>query len=244
MRRRGSEEQASKVGRRALNYECRQPITLASAETLANLLRYLLFRKGPLTSNVAEVGGFVRLDGRAEPPDLQFHCGPSFYVRHGFGNPDGHGLTIAPTLVEPRSRGTLRLRSSDPTDPPLIDPRYLDDRADLEILRAGVGLGRRIAAAAALEAYRGREVTPGAAATGEAELDAWIRASVESLYHPVGTCKTGNDPLAVVDADLKVHGVDNLRVADASIMPTITNANTNAPTIMIGEQAARRLLAG
>ncbi len=221
-----------------LNYECRKPITLAAAESLGNVARYLLFKKGLLTSNVGEAGGFVRLRPDAAAPELQFHFAPSYYVNHGFDNPEGHGFGIGATMVQPRSKGRLTLRSADPQQPPAIAPDYLTDRADLEVLIEGARLGRRIAQASPFDAYRGREVVPGAEAGDSDGLEAAVRRGVETLYHPVGTCKMGSDPQAVVDAELKVHGVDALRVADASIMPTIMNGNTNAPTIMIAEKAA------
>jgi choline dehydrogenase len=222
-------------------WESLQPVSLANAESIGALARYLLFKKGPLTSNVGEAGGFVRLDPGAPAPDLQYHFAPSWFVDHGLGNPEGHGIGIGPTLLRPASRGSIKLASADPTAHPRIDPAYFDAPEDLEVLLAGVRLAREIAAEAPLRDFLGEEATPGSAAQSDDELRAAIRRTVETLYHPVGTCKMGGDADAVVDDRLRVHGVDGVRVADASIMPVIPNGNTNAPAIMIGEKAAELL---
>jgi choline dehydrogenase len=223
--------------------ECRQPISLASAETVGNALRFLARGRGPLTSNVAEAGGFVRLDRAVEEPGLQLHFAPVWFVRHGFDRPEGHGLSLGPTLVRPLSRGRLSLASADPAAPPRIDPRYLTESADLRTLVEGVSLARRILASPALAPFVGTERYPGDEARAGA-VEAAIRRRVESLYHPVGTCRMGRGAAAVVDPQLRVHGVEGLRVADASVMPIIPNGNTNAPSIMIGEKAAVLLGAG
>ena len=224
--------------------ECREPITLSGAETLGQLARYLLLRRGLLTSNVGEAGGFVRLDPGASAPDLQFHFAPGFFVEHGFDSPPGHGASIAPTLVRPRSVGRLRLVSSDPEVAPAIDPRYLSRREDLETLVEGTRLARRILDAPAFAPFRGAEVFPGAERTSNAELEAHLRRHAQTIYHPVGTCRMGTDERAVVDPELRVRGLGGLRVADASVMPTIPNGNTNAATIAIGERAADLLARG
>jgi choline dehydrogenase len=136
----------------------------------------------------------------------------------------------------------MELRSADPFDQPMLDPNYLADEADLEVLVAGVKLGRRIIQAPAFDAYRGAEVAPGEAVQSDEDIREFIRDYVQCLYHAVGSCKMGNDPLAVVNERLQVHGVQGLRVADASIMPEIVNANTNLPCIMIGEKCADTIL--
>jgi choline dehydrogenase len=225
-----------------VNYDCTRPITLAKAESIGNLLRFLLFGRGMLTSNIAEAGAFVRLDEASPAPDLQFHFGPSYFVNHGFDNPEGHGMILAPTLVQPRSIGRITLRSPDPLDPPLIDPNYLSEPGDMQILIEGIRLARRILASSPFEGYRGREYLPGEELESDEELARWVRGAAQTIYHPVGTCKMGNGPEAVVDPRLRVHGLEQLRVADASIMPTITNGNTNAPSIMIGEKASELLV--
>ena len=173
---------------------------------------------------------------------MQFHFAPSWFLNHGFDNPDGHGFTLAPGVVGTKSVGSLTLRSADPADPPRIDPNYLGDDADLHVLVEGVKLARTILGAPALDAYRGDEYLPGPAVQSDAEIAEFVRNHVQNIYHPVGTCKMGNDPQAVVNARLQVYGVQGLRVADASIMPAIINANTNNACIMIGEKCADMLL--
>jgi choline dehydrogenase len=219
-------------------YECKQPISLATAENLANLAKYLLLGKGMLTSNIAEAGGFIRLDGSQEVPDLQFHFAPVYYIEHGFQLPDGHGFSIGPTLIQPESKGYLQLKTADPLAYPLIQPNYFEDEADLEVMIEGLKVARKIANAPAFDAYRGDEIRPGPDVQSDEGLREYLRDTVETLYHPVGTCKMGLDSMAVVNPQLQVHGIQGLRVVDASIMPSIINANTNAPTIMIAEKAA------
>ncbi len=215
-----------------------EPITLAIAETLPNLATYLLTKKGPLSSNVAEAGGFVRVTPDAPIPNLQFHFAPSFYVEHGFRNPAGHGFAVGATLVQPYSRGSITLKTSNPADHPAIQPNYYQDERDLHTMLLGVKLARTIGESAPFAPYRGTEELPGLAMQSDEALIAFIRDTSETIYHPVGTCKMGTDPLAVVDPHLRVHGIEGLRVVDASIMPTIVNGNTNAPTMMIAEKAS------
>jgi choline dehydrogenase len=136
----------------------------------------------------------------------------------------------------------MELRSADPFDPPILDPNYLADEADMEVLVKGVKLARQIIQSPAFDAYRGAEVVPGDAVQSDDEIRAFIRDYVQCLYHAVGSCKMGNDTMGVVNERLQVHGVQGLRVADASIMPEIVNANTNLPCIMIGEKCADMIL--
>ncbi len=225
-------------------YESTQPITLAGAQSVPNLLNYLVFKRGPLTSNVAEAGAFVRTRPDLPAPDLQFHFAPAYFANHGFDAPTGHGFTFGPTLLHPESRGQIALHSPDPFAPPSIQPDYLKSEADLHLLIEGVKLSRRLAQTKAFDPYRGAEVRPGADVRDDEALAQFVRESAQTLYHPVGTCKLGNDPSSVVDAQLRVHGVDALRVVDASIMPNIVGGNTNAPTIMIAEKAADMIRAG
>ncbi|MFW6321666.1 MAG: GMC family oxidoreductase [Halohasta sp.] len=225
-----------------LNYACEKPISLEGADSLWNVLKYLVLKRGPLTSNVAEAGGFAAVSEGTERPDIQLHFGPSYSVNHGFDNPDGHGFWLGALCLRPESRGQITLRSADPFDDPAIDPQYLTEDEDLEILLAGLKLVREILEADPFDEYRGRAVSPGPDVQSEAQLIEHIRETAESLYHPVGTCKMGDDELAVVDDRLAVHGLDRLRVVDASIMPTITSGNTDAPTTMIAEKAADYIL--
>jgi choline dehydrogenase len=227
-----------------LVYECTKPVSLASAEALPNVVRYLISKRGPLTSNVAEAGAFVRTSSRAQIPDLQFHFGVGYFVEHGFQQIKGHAFTLGPTLLHPFSRGDIRLRSSNPLDSPSIRANYLSDMRDMDIMLEGVKLSRELVATKAFDSYRGTELHPGPAAKDETALRAHIARFTETLYHPVGTCKMGHDAMAVVDSELRVRGVEGLRVVDASIMPTVVGGNTNAPTIMIAEKAAELIKKG
>ncbi|MEM7333283.1 MAG: choline dehydrogenase [Chloroflexota bacterium] len=225
-----------------LTYHCPQPISLASAESVGNLAKYLLLKKGMLTSNVGESGGFIKINEDSPAPDIQYHFAPAFFVLHGFDNPEGHGFTIGPTLVNVKSKGYIKLKGNDPFLHPEIQPNYFSDERDMDLMVAGMRVARKIAAQAAFDGFRGEEHLPGEAAQTDEELKAHIRKFVQTLYHPVGTCKMGVDPMAVVNPSLQVQGVENLRVVDASVMPTIINANTNAPTIMIAEKVADMIL--
>ncbi|HUN50670.1 MAG TPA: GMC oxidoreductase, partial [Candidatus Sulfotelmatobacter sp.] len=228
-------------------HESAQPITYDGlTRPLKQLklgLQYLLLKDGPATSNVAEAGAFARTDANAASPDIQFHFIPAYVIDHGRIKPEGHGITLHVCCLRPESRGELRLASSDPAAPPAIDPNYLAGEADLKVLIAGVRRGREIMAAKAFRPYLGAERFPGPDRQSDAEIAEFIRAAAETEYHPVGTCKMGADPLAVVDAELRVHGIAGLRVVDASIMPTLVSGNTNAPSIMIGENGAAMIRA-
>jgi choline dehydrogenase len=228
----------------AVAYECTQPVSLANAETFPNLLRYFLFRKGPLTSNVAEAGGFVKTRADLVAPDMQLTFGPVYYLDHGFTRPEGHGFTLGPTQLRPQSRGTITLRSADPFDPPAIQPNYLASDVDLQVFVEGIRLCRRLAQTKAFDRFRGKELYPGPSIQSNQAIAEYLRKGLETLYHPVGTCKMGGDAMGVVDDRLRVRGVEGLRVVDASIMPTITSGNTNAPTIMIAEKAADLIRGG
>ena len=225
-----------------INYACEKPVSLEGADSLWNILKYLLLNRGPLTSNVAEAGGFTSVTQGTERPEIQFHFGPSYSVNHGFDNPDGHGFWLGALCLRPESRGRITLQSADPFDDPAVDPQYLTKQADVEVLLEGLKLIREILQAEPFDEYRGEEVSPGADVQSEAELIEHIRETAASLYHPVGTCKMGDDEMAVVDDRLRVDGVDGLRVVDASIMPSITSGNTDAPTTMIAEKAADSIL--
>jgi choline dehydrogenase len=221
-----------------VTYACTKPVSLDSAETLGNLLTYLVTHRGPFTTNVAEAGAFLRTEPDAPATDLQYHFGPAYYVDHGFTKLQGNWFTIGPTLIKPRSSGWLGLRSTNPSAPPVIQPGYLADAADLRVLIHGVRFAREIVAAPAFAPYRGAEKHPGSEVKSDQEIGDYIRGMVQTIYHPVGTCKMGDDSLAVVDSQLRVRGMEGLRVVDASIMPSVVRGNTNAPTIMIAEKGA------
>lgn len=214
-------------------YTCARPVSLASAKSLGNLLKFILFKKGPLTSNIGEAGGFYKTRPGLPAPDLEMAFTPASYLDQAH-----HGFTLGPILLAPESRGYLALRSSDAHQPLLIQPNYLEKHADLEVLLAGVKLARRIAGTQALAPYRGEEFSPGSQAQSDEDLAEFIRGYATTVYHPVGTCKMGNDEAAVVDSELRVRGVQQLRVVDASIMPTLVRGHTNAAAIMIAEKAA------
>jgi len=222
-------------------YQCRQPVSLASAESLGNLARYLVFGRGPLTSNVGEALAFIRTREGLAAPDLELIFAPSYFMEHGAANPPGHGFTVGAVLLRPESRGWLALRSRDPAAAPAIHPNYLSAPADLAALIAGVRYVRRLVAADAFTPYRGEEVWPGSHRRDDGALGDFIREKCESLYHPVGTCKMGSDSLAVVDERLRVRGIAGLRVADASIIPTIVGGHTHAAAVMIGEKATEMI---
>ncbi|MDV7349513.1 choline dehydrogenase [Halorubrum distributum] len=213
--------------------------TLDDAGSLRDLFNWFVRKRGKLTSNVGEAGGFVRTDPDEPRPDLQFHFAPSYFMEHGLANPEeGRGLSIGATQLRPESRGRVRLSSADPFEAPAIDPNYLDERADLETLVEGVKRAREIADQDALSEYLGRELWPGGDVETDEEIARHVREECHTVYHPVGTCKMGDDPAAVVDDELRVRGVEGLRVVDASVMPTLVGGNTNAPTIAIAERAA------
>jgi choline dehydrogenase len=209
------------------------PLSLASAGRLDQVLRFLVLRRGPLTSNVAEAGAFLRLRG-GEVPDLELLFAPTWFIDHGRANPPGHGFTIAAIAQHPAGRGTIRLRAADPAAPPIIRANYLADPDELVLLVEGVEIARRIAGHPAFGPYRGPEFLPGVGA----DLSRFVRERAETLYHPVGTCRMGADQEAVVNDALQVHGVLDLWIADASVMPLIPTGHPNAATVMIGERAA------
>jgi choline dehydrogenase len=222
----------------SVGYLCTKPVSMASAESLPNFLRYLLFKRGPLVSNVAEAGIFLRVFAGVDRPDLQLLFGPAYYVGHGLRPRKEHAFGFGPTLIAPESRGSITLRSSDPLASPAIRANYLSTERDMLVMLEGVRLARKLAHTKAFEPYRGTALHPRPGVIQDEDIIEFIRDEAETLYHPVGTCKMGADPLAVVDPRLRVRGIERLRVVDASVMPRIIAGNTNAPTIMIAEKAA------
>ena len=192
-----------------------------------------------ITSNaIAEAGLFAHSEGNQEvTPDLQLIFGPILYPLPGYPN-SGVGFTGLMILTHPENIGSVKLRSPDRQDAPIIRLNYLQSRSDVQKLIEGIKLIRKLFQTSAFDQFRGREVAPGDDVTSDEALEAYIRENCGTVFHPVGTCKMGTDPMAVVDAELRVHGVEGLRIVDASIMPTITTGNTNAPTIAIAEKAA------
>ncbi len=195
-------------------------------------------RSGMLTTNFAEAGGFLRSRPDEPTPDLQLHFVVGKLVDHGRKVVLGHGYSCHVCVLRPRSRGRVALASADPLAAPLVDPAFFAERDDLDRLMAGVRLTREILRQPALAALGGRETKTSAGAQDDAGIEAFVRSRADTIYHPVGTCRMGPGPLDVVDAQLRVHGIDALRVVDASIMPAIVSGNTNAPVIMIAEKAS------
>ncbi|MGB9144172.1 MAG: GMC family oxidoreductase N-terminal domain-containing protein [Aestuariivirga sp.] len=201
-------------------------------------LRYLAFRNGPVASSLFETGGFWYADENARSADIQFHMGLGSGIEAGVLKPKNAGVTLNAAYMRPRSRGTVRLVSSNPNDAPLIDPNYWADPYDREMSLRGLRLARQIMKQSAFKSYVLREIIPGPDLSSDEELITYACANAKTDHHPVGTCKMGVDEAAVVTPDLKLRGIAGLRICDASIMPRITTGNTNAPTIMIAEKAA------
>lgn len=223
------------------NYQSVTSDTYDDADGILNVLKYLLFKRGPLGSNGSEAVAFWRSTDDLEAPDIQFLFAPALVRQDGVADIPGHGYSIAVCLVHPESRGRLTLASADPTDDPVVDPQYLSHEGDIEAMVRGVEKAGEIAAAGALgEHYDGRVWPDG---SDEATIRDHVRTNTQSYFHLVGTCKMGRDDLAVVDDRFRVHGIDGLRVVDASVMPTIPRANTYGPTMMLAERAAESILA-
>lgn len=218
------------------SFECTQPVSLSKAESVSSVLTYMFRKSGPLTSNIAEAGAFLKSRADLSECDLQLHFAPVYFVEHGMKNPPGHGFSLGALLLTPKSRGRIFLRSADPRDAPAIDPAYLSNQEDFGPSCEGVKKAWKLLESKAFDGYRGKPVME------KQDPAAFLRANAETLYHPVGTCKMGQDAMSVVDARLQVHGIARLRVADASIMPAIIRGNTNAPVFMIAEKAARMIL--
>ncbi len=208
-------------------------------------IEYALRRTGPLTVGAGVATLFWKTRDEAATPDVQFHVIPFSAEKPGEPLHDFSGYTVSVCQLRPESRGELTLRSADPTTPPVIRANYLATETDRQTMLDGMKLIRRVMAQTPMQPYLAEEVMPGAACSSDEALAAYVRQKGGTIFHPSGTCKMGpaGDPMAVVDARLRVHGIKALRVADASIMPTVISGNTNGPTIMIGEQAAAMTLA-
>ena len=195
-------------------------------------------RRGMLTTNFAEAGGFIRSQAGESIPDLQLHFVIAKLVDHGRTTTVGHGYSCHVCLLRPKSRGSVRLLSADPLAAPLIDPNFLGERDDVERLIRGFKLMRSILSQPALSRFGARELPSSAVARSDEQIEQYIRNHADTIYHPVGSCRMGPGEMDVVDAQLRVHGLQGLRVVDASIMPGLVGGNTNAPVIMIAEKAA------
>ena len=219
---------------------------LAEQVGRASQLRWQFSHSGPMTSNIAQAGGFARSQSRLRAPDLQWHVLPVPFRDGGLADPADRGMSVLVSLLDVHSRGRILLRGPDPRHKPLIDPGYLADPADLDALVRGVRMVRDIAATRPMRRVTDAELTPGERLSTDAELRDFVRREVTTIYHPVGTCAMGGGTrlrggiglAPVVDPDLRVIGVDNLRVVDASVMPTLPRGNTNAPVIALAERAS------
>jgi choline dehydrogenase len=229
-----------------VQHACLQPITLYKAmNPLSKLLvgmEWTFFGTGLGATNHFEAGGFIRSRAGVEHPDLQYHFLPMAISYDGSSAVKGHGYQAHVGPMRPTSVGRIRLRSADPTQAPAIQFNYMQTEGDRREMRAAVRLTREILVQKAFDPYRGPEVAPGPEVTSDADIDAFVRAKGESAYHPSCTCKMGLDSMAVVDGETRVHGVGQLRVVDASIMPSVVSGNLNAPTITIAEKAADLIL--
>ncbi|MCY1521559.1 Oxygen-dependent choline dehydrogenase [compost metagenome] len=225
-----------------IQYECKQPVTLNSkmglfAKALIGL-RWLLFKDGLGASNHFEAGGFIRSEQGLRWPDIQFHFLPAAMRYDGDKPFKGHGFMVLTGPNKPKSRGHVRALSADPYQHPEIRFNYLESEEDREGFRRCVRLTREIIGQPAMDRYRGVELAPGPDVQTDEEIDAFVRANMESTMHPCGSCRMGEDDLAVVDSELRVRGIQGLRVIDSSVFPTEPNGNLNAPTIMLAERAS------
>jgi choline dehydrogenase len=243
------EHDAPEVGRNlqdhldvSLIYEMTKPISMYSKTKGLKQpmvgLQYLFTKQGHGRTNHLHAGAFLKTRGELDRPDIQLHLVNAVMVDHAREKADRDGFTVHACQLRPESRGDVRLASRNPFDAPLIDPRYLAEEIDRRTLRDAVRMVREIVSQDALNLYRGPEMRPGADVRTDAEIDAWIRRFGETIYHPVGTVRMGADAKAPLDGELRVRGIDSLRVIDASAMPTLIGGNTNAPTIMIAEKAS------
>lgn len=233
-----------------VQHRCTQPITYHNMtkplKLAAAILQYAFTRGGPLSVFPMNTMAFLKSDPALERPDIQYYLLPAAMNPNGSNDhlPRFHGYNIHWCGLRPQSRGHVGLRSSDPRDAPVVVHNYLSAESDRVLNRYALRLARKLHAQSAFDGFRGEELDPGASCQSDNEIDSFMSRFVSSHYHPVGTCKMGNDELAVVDPQLRVHGMSGLRVIDASIMPNLVGANTNAPTIMIGEKGSQMILSG
>ena len=224
---------------------CTQPVTFYEQTKFHNMIRtlvqYYRTRSGLGATNALEAGAFLKTDPSLPTPDVQLHFIPAFMLDHAREKGPGHGYMLHACQLRPRSKGWVGLASGDPFAAPVIQPNYLSDPFDVEVLVKAVKIARKIFAQAAFDPYRGAEEVPGPAVQTDAQIVDCIRQKAESIYHPVGSCRMGPDADAVVDLECRVRGIGGLRVIDASVMPALIGGNTNATTIMIAEKISDRL---
>jgi len=225
-----------------VQYECTKPVTLYSSFNPINMaligMQWFLFKKGIAAHSNLEIGGFIRTNEMVDYPNMQYHFFPSLVIDHGRQNPSCHAFQAHVGPMRPTSRGFVRLKSSNPIDSPRIQFNYMQTEHDLNEMREGIKIARNIFHQKAFDHYRGKEISPGENINSDDGLNNFIRSKGDTAYHPSCTCKMGNDDMSVVDQNLKVYGVEKLRVVDASIMPNIVSGNLNATTVMIAEKAS------
>ncbi len=225
-----------------IQYACKEPITLNGKMGLFSRFligaEWILFKRGLSVTNHFESGGFIRSDASLASPDIQFHFLPAAMRYDGKKPLKGHGFMVLTGPNKPKSRGHVRLRSADPYEQPDILFNYLNREEDREGFRRCLRLTREIVGQPAFDRFRGEEIAPGKDVRRDDEIDAWVRETMESTYHPCGSCRMGEDDMAVVDSELRLRGLEGLRVIDSSVFPSEPNANLNAPTIMLAERAA------
>ena len=229
-----------------VQFACKEPITLYSATNPLVKLKigaqWLMFQTGLGATNHFESGGFIRSEAGVKHPDLQYHFLPMAVRYDGKAPATGHGFQAHVGPMRPTSRGRVKIKSANANNAPSILFNYMSTQQDRKEMRAAIRLTREVFAQTAFDRFRGEELSPGPAVQTDAEIDAHIRANAETAYHPSCTCRMGNDPMAVTDGQGRVHGVANLRVVDASIMPDVVSGNLNAPTIMMAEKIADTIL--
>ncbi len=229
-----------------IQQKCKTPNTLYTYTKLIPKIlagmQWFMFKSGPCSKSFLEAGGFAKSSPERKVANIQFHFFPSFVINHGLEDPDSHGYQLHASPNHPKSRGEITLNSSDPYDYPKILFNYLKEEEDLKQTRECIHVARKILSQPALAEHAGDEVGPGFDAQSDDELNEYVRSKADTAYHPCGTCKMGVDGMAVVDQDLKVNGIGNLRVIDASVIPEIPSANLNAPTLMIAEKGSEAIL--
>ncbi|WP_109355113.1 choline dehydrogenase [Sphingorhabdus sp. EL138] len=229
-------------------FHCKEPVSLNNKlgwfSKLMIGIQWVLFKSGLGATNHFESCAFIRSDAGRKSPDIQYHFLPAAMRYDGTPSLKGHGFQVHVGPNKPKSRGRVRIKSADPSEAPSILYNYMQHPDDVSVWRQCIRLTREIISQPAMDAYRGDELQPGTDIDSDEQIDAWVKDNVESAYHPCGTCKMGSpdDPLAVVDTDCRVIGLDSLRVVDASVFPTVTNGNINAPTIMVAERASDIIL--
>ena len=229
-----------------IQQKCKTPNTLYTYTKLIPKIlagmQWFMFKSGPCSQSFLEAGGFAKSSPERKVANIQFHFFPSFVINHGLKDPDSHGYQLHASPNHPKSRGEISLNSSDPYDYPKILFNYLKEEEDLKQTRECIKVARKILSQPALSKHAGEEVGPGLDSHSDDELNEYIRSKADTAYHPCGTCKMGVDDMSVVDQNLKVKGIENLRVIDASIIPEIPSANLNAPTLMIAEKGSDYIL--